>query len=189
MYSLVNHSYHERFMSAIVLGMVTTGDHPSGGVAFLLAQIGAHAATRFGQRMAEHELTPPQAGVLRILRSAPGVSQQELSERLGMQPSRVVAFVDELEDSGLVQRVRDDVDRRRNTVQLTAGGRRALDTIGRVARLHEDEICAALTDRERAQLARLLGRIADEQGLSPGVHPGYRSLGGVPRATRSTARE
>jgi DNA-binding MarR family transcriptional regulator len=147
------------------------------GVAFLLAQVGAHAAMRFAQRLGEHGLNPPQAGVLRILRAEPDLSQQQLSERLGMQPSRVVSFVDDLERDGLVRRVRDETDRRRNAVRLTAAGRKALETIGRSAAEHENELCAPLSSRERDQLKRLLRKIADDQGLAAGVHPGYRTLG------------
>jgi len=40
-----------------------------------------------------------------------------------------------------------------------------------------ESFCAALTKEERLQLSALCRRIADEQGLTPGVHPGYRSLG------------
>ena len=154
---------------------MTTKSTP-GGAAFLLAQLGAHASARFGERIAAHDLTPPMAGILGLLSASPGTSQQELATRLGMLPSRLGAFVDDLEERGLVQRVRDDVDRRRNSLQLTGRGRNALATVGRVGREHEAALTAALTDREREQLTRLLGRIADEQGLTPGVHPGYRTV-------------
>jgi hypothetical protein len=40
---------------------------------------------------------------------------------------------------------------------------------------HEQAITAALEPGEREQLIALLRRIAGEQGLTPGVHPGYRS--------------
>lgn len=146
-----------------------------GGAAFLLAQIGAHAAGRFAGRIAEHDLTPPIAGILGLLASSPGTSQQELATRLGMLPSRLVAFVDDLERRGLVQRVRDEVDRRRNSLRLTDAGRSMLATVGKVGREHESALLAGLSARERTELVRLLGRIADEQGLTPGVHPGYRN--------------
>jgi DNA-binding MarR family transcriptional regulator len=145
------------------------------GAAFLLTQLGTHTAGRFAERVAVHGLTPPQCGVLGLLRGRPGLSQQELADVLGMLPSRVVALVDELEDAGYVQRVRDDGDRRRNALQLTATGQKALQTVGRVARAHEQEIVAALSAAEHATLVELLGRIAAQQGLTPGVHPGYRS--------------
>jgi DNA-binding MarR family transcriptional regulator len=154
-----------------------------GGAAFLLAQIGAHAAARFGDRVGEHDLTPPIAGILGLVSASPTISQQELARRLGMLPSRLVAFVDDLEQRGLVQRVRDEVDRRRNSLRLTDAGRAALATIGRVAREHEAALTAALSEREREQLTKLLTRIAGEQGLTAGVHPGYRTL--RPPQTRS----
>jgi DNA-binding MarR family transcriptional regulator len=153
------------------------------GAAFLLTQLGTHAAARFAERVAAQGLTPPQCGVLGLLRGRPGLSQQELAEVLGMLPSRVVALVDELEDAGYVQRVRDDADRRRNALQLTAAGQKTLQTIGRVARAHEQEIVAALSPAEHATLVELLGRIAVQQGLTPGVHPGYRTF--KPAAARS----
>jgi DNA-binding MarR family transcriptional regulator len=145
------------------------------GAAFLLTQLGTHAASRFAERVAVHGLTPPQCGVLGLLRGRPGLSQQELADVLGMLPSRVVVLVDELEDAGYVQRVRDDGDRRRNALQLTAAGQKALQTVGRVGRAHEQEIVAVLTPAEHATLVELLGRIAAQQGLTAGVHPGYRT--------------
>jgi DNA-binding MarR family transcriptional regulator len=149
---------------------------PSTSAAFLLTQLGTHAAQRFGERIGEHGLTPPQSGILRLLASSPGISQQRLAEVLGMLPSRVVAFIDQLESDGLVERSRDDADRRRNSLALTAAGTAALRTIAAVARAHDDEICSALSAAERTSLLDLLGRMADQQGLTPGVHPGYRGL-------------
>lgn len=48
-----------------------------------------------------------------------------------------------------------------------------MKSIGRVARDHQQALCAALSQTECDQLAGLLVRIADEQGLRPGVHPGF----------------
>jgi DNA-binding MarR family transcriptional regulator len=151
-------------------------DGPPRGAAFLLTQLGTHAAQRYADRIAEHGLTPPQTGILGLLRANPGISQQQLAELLDILPSRMVAFIDELEDAGYVERVRDDADRRRNSLGLTTAGKGALRTISSLARAHEDDICAALTAKERAALTGLLTRIADQQGLTPGVHPGYRTL-------------
>lgn len=142
----------------------------------MLAQIGAHAAQRFGERIGEHGLTPPQAGILGLLRGRPSLSQQELAEALGMLPSRVVAFVDELESAGLLRRARDDTDRRRNALVLTKAGTEALATVASVGRAHDRDVCRALDESERRTLTDLLTRIAEQQGLTPGVHPGYRSL-------------
>jgi len=142
--------------------------------AFLLAQVGAHAASRFAERLAALRLTPADAGILRMLRAAAGVSQQELAARLGIHPSRLVAVLDELEDKGLVERRSNLDDRRQYSLYLTDKGTQALVEVGQLAHQHQDSLCAALSLAERDRLAELLQKIADEQGLTRGVHPGYR---------------
>jgi DNA-binding MarR family transcriptional regulator len=152
-------------------------DRRDGGVAFLLAQLGAHAAAAFAERVRPLGLTPPQAGVLRRLGEVPGQSQRGLADALGMHAPRLVALIDELEDRGLVVRDRDIDDRRNYAISLTDEGRRTLAELARVAREHELAIVAALDDDERSELLVLLRRLAEEQGLTPGVHPGFRRMG------------
>lgn len=48
--------------------------------------------------------------------------------------------------------------------------------VARIGAEHEAEITAALEPAERERLAGLLRRMADEQGLAPGVHPGLGTL-------------
>ncbi len=150
------------------------GERGAGSVAFLLAQVGAHAAARFAERLAPLGLAPQHAGVLRLLASEQGSSQRALAERLGTLPSRLVALVDELESRGLVERRDDPADRRSWALHLTPAGRATLSDVGRVAREHGAALCAGLDEGERRQLGQLLRRIADEQGLTPEVHPGFR---------------
>ena len=140
--------------------------------AFLLAQVGAHAAAKFAERLGPLGLTPVHVGSLRIIAASAGSSQQDVAERLGMFPSRLVALVDELEERGLVQRLENPQDRRIYILQLTAQGKQVLQSIGRVAREHQAALLAALTADEQGVLASLLSRVADQQGLRPGVHPG-----------------
>jgi DNA-binding MarR family transcriptional regulator len=166
--------------------MATTGEPPPDphcapprhgpGAAFLLTQIGSHAAARFAERIAELDLTPPQTGLLRAVAVAPGQSQQALARHLGTPPSRLVALVDGLDERGLLERRRNPDDRRLHALHITGAGQEVLRRIGEVARAHDDELCAALSSRERTTLAELLARIAADHGLTPGVHPGYRAL-------------
>ena len=147
------------------------------GAAFFLAQLGAHAARRFGERVAEIGLSPPDAGVIRKIAMGPGVSQQALAEYLGVLPSRMVALIDALESKGIIERRRSTEDRRNYELHLTPQGQQVLSQLSRIATEHEEVLCAALNKDERLQLRELCRRIAEEQGLTPGVHPGYRQLG------------
>lgn len=147
------------------------------GVAFLLAQLGYHATELFTQRIAPLGLNPAQTGILRAIAAGPGQSQQALSQQLNLLPSRVVAFVDDLESNGYVERRRNPDDRRLHALHLTVSGKRLMQKLSQAAREHERQITAALNDSQRRDLRDLLALIAEDVGLPPKVHPGYRSIG------------
>lgn len=146
------------------------------GAAFLLAQLGAHAADAFAGRIAPLGITPPHAGILRLIAAMPNCNQQSLAGRLGVLPSRMVMLIDELAEKGLVERRRSQEDRRHSELALTKAGNVMLEKLGRLAAEHEASLCAALTVEEREVLAGLCRKIAAQQGLTPDVHPGYRKL-------------
>lgn len=150
-------------------------------IAFLLAQVGAHAAAQFADRLRVTGFAPADAGILRLLRGEAGLSQQELAKRLGIHPSRLVAILDGLESRGLVERRPNPEDRRLYSLHLTPAGGEKLGEIGRVAQEHQQALLVSLSSGEQERLGMLLEKIAQEQGLTPGVHPGYQRLG-RPRA-------
>jgi DNA-binding MarR family transcriptional regulator len=144
--------------------------------AFLLAQVGAHAAAKFAERLGALDLTPSLVGTLRLIQASEGLSQQTLGVALGVVPSRLVVLIDELERRRLVERRDHPTDRRSYALYLTDKGRDAFKVIGGVAREHQEALLTALTEGERAQLASLLLRVAEEQGLRRGVHPGFSRM-------------
>ncbi len=101
-----------------------------------------------------------------------------------MLPSRLVTYLDELEERGVLERCDNPDDRRLYALRLTDRGARTMADIGRIAKMHDQAICAALGEAEREQLGALLERVADAEGLTPGVHPGFAGLlprpGGLP---------
>ncbi|HEY3996146.1 MAG TPA: MarR family transcriptional regulator [Mycobacterium sp.] len=152
------------------------GEDRADGIAFLLAQLGHHATTLFAERVATLGLTPPHAGILRAIAAEPGRSQQALSTQLGMLPSRVVVYVDELEERGFLERRANPKDRRLYALHLTAAGKKLLRKLSQLARQHELELTSALDPEQYSALRGLLSTVAKQQGLTPHVHPGYRTL-------------
>jgi DNA-binding MarR family transcriptional regulator len=146
-------------------------------VAFLLSQLGHRSASVFADLIASIDLTPPHSGILRAIAAEPGRSQQALSGQLGLLPSRVVAYVDELEDRGYVERRRNPDDRRLHALYLTAAGKKVMTKIGELGRQHERLMTAGLDVEQRDTLRQLLTVVAEGQGLTPHVHPGFRNLG------------
>jgi len=84
-----------------------------------------------------------------------------------------------MQDRGLIERRRGEPDRRSYALHLTAGGEQFMRQLATIGRAHEDDLCAALTADERATLRGLLTRIARQQNLTAGVHPGYRQRSGT----------
>jgi len=155
---------------------VRPGKRQLGGIAFLLSQLGQCATEQFAARIADLDLTPPQAGILRAAAVAPGRSQQALSDELGLAPSRVVAFVDDLEARGLVERRRNVEDRRLYALHLTGHGGEVMRELAALATAHEEEFTSSLTAAQRDDLSNLLGSLAGAPEPPPGVHLRLRAL-------------
>ncbi len=146
---------------------------PDGSLAFLLVQLGMHGARQFGQRLQPLGLEQRQAGMLVRLAASEGQSQQAVAAMLGVNATRMVFLVDELEKLGLVERRRNPEDRRSHALYLTDQGRAALAQVQAVAAEHEQQMSAGLTGEQRRELIALLRQVAAAQGLRPGSLPGF----------------
>jgi MarR family transcriptional regulator, lower aerobic nicotinate degradation pathway regulator len=93
-------------------------------------------------------------------------SQAELSRRTGIDPSDVVAAVNDLASRRFVTRKRDPHDARRNIVTLTAGGRRELARLDAVVADIQERFLAPLSEPERRSLQKILGKLAAESTSS-----------------------
>lgn len=101
-----------------------------------------------------------------------GLSQQAVGELIGLNSTRMVFLVDELEQRGLVERRRNAADRRSYALYLTAKGRDTLRRVQAAGNSHQDDVGAALTAAERVQLTGLLRRLAAGQGITDSLPAG-----------------
>ncbi|MEA2347321.1 MAG: hypothetical protein QOG62_1108 [Thermoleophilaceae bacterium] len=83
----------------------------------------------------------------------------------------MVALVDDLEEQGLAERRPDPHDRRAYSLYLTPRGHKLLTRLRRIAEEQEQELLETLDASDRSNLISLLQRVAQSQGLTPGVHP------------------
>lgn len=152
--------------------MDDSGSGRGDDITYLLVQLGFHAARKFSELLAPLGLEPRQFGMLTRLAANEGRSQQAIGELMGLNPTRMVFLVDELEKQGLVERRRNPDDRRSYALYLTGQGRQKLREAQQASAAHEREIGAPLTDAQRAELAALLRQVADAQGISEESLPG-----------------
>ena len=131
--------------------------HASTG--YLLARLGAESRRRWARMLAERELTPHHFGALMVLDHHGTTHQQRLSELIGIDPRNAVPVVDLLYQRGLVQRTTDPTNRRRHALTLTPAGQEMLEVLRHEGNAVEDDLLAGLTNRERATLHTLLGKL------------------------------
>lgn len=140
-----------------------------GGFTSSLRALGGLTRRLFSQRLAQEPwvaqagLRPPAYGVLIWIERLEPVSQKQISDRIGVDPSDLVGVVDALDQAGLVSRIRDPQDRRRYSLTLTALGRKRLRRLDAVAADVEAELLAPLDPDERAMLQELVERVLDHQ--------------------------
>jgi DNA-binding MarR family transcriptional regulator len=131
---------------------------------FLLSWNGQRMAARFAATLEPYGLRPPHFGVMRLIATHPGETQHALGQLSLIDPTTMVAVLDELEERGLAERRRNPSDRRKHAVHLTRKGERALVEAGKAAAALGEETLAPLSEREREALRRLLRKLA---GLDP----------------------
>lgn len=151
------------------------GDKAPSSLAFLLSQVGIHAARRFAERMEEIDLQPPLFRVLNLIDAAEGHSQQAIGKAIEVPAPRMVALVDELEKRGMVERRPDPDDRRVRALFLTSKGRKTLARGREIAGAHERDLTRGMAPADRKRLVELLQQIVDRQTIGRGIHPGLSS--------------
>ncbi|MEU4115625.1 MarR family winged helix-turn-helix transcriptional regulator [Kitasatospora sp. NPDC028055] len=126
---------------------------------FLLARIGRAARAELAGQLAERGLRLWDMAVLAALVDFGPQAQRDLVRRLGIDPSDLAKVADQLGAAGYVERSRDQADRRRVSVSVTAEGRALLAELEARARAVQDEVLAPLDPAERRVLHELLLRV------------------------------
>lgn len=145
---------------------------PFRSVGFTISTTGYAIARRFRELLAPLALQPREFALLRTVAGSQGVTQHAIAERMGVAPSRMVAFVDALEQRDLLERRRNPHDRRARALFLTTAGRDLLERAFAVAVEHERLLCSELSPQQREQLLELLACVGAPLGIPRGVHAG-----------------
>lgn len=111
--------------------------------------------------LVDADLTSSQFAVLNMLRTQPGIDQRTLGDLVGMDRSTTADIVSRLVSRAFVVRFRDPSDNRRNLLRLSASGSRLLNATIPSASKVSDHLVAALSDRDRGELLRILNLLVD----------------------------
>ena len=125
-------------------------------------------------------MDPRHYVVLLLLEEAGPISQQEMSLDLNIDPTIMVAIVDDLERLGLARRDVHPRDRRAYAVKLTPKGGRMLERATKIMDGVEKDFFRVLSEAERAELVTILRRLHESaQTGSPEVAHDHKDLKGA----------
>lgn len=112
------------------------------------------------RRLRAYGLSAGGRQVLAVLDGVGGsLSPTAIADRLIITTASITSLLDTLQRRGLVERSPDVYDRRRVVVTITAEGRRVIRRLLPEMLALQDEVAAALSPGDRAELVRLLGTL------------------------------
>ena len=121
----------------------------------------AHGATyrHFTETFADLDLTQKQVSVLWLIDDRPGIAQTDLAQRMRMDRATTMGIVNRLEARAYLLRGKSPSDGRKQTLNLTDQGRRALAVARDAIATHERWLKSRFSDKEVETLIELLTRI------------------------------
>jgi DNA-binding MarR family transcriptional regulator len=139
----------------------------------LLIKLGRITMHRFTEALAPFGIRPRHVAALIELRDRGELTQQSLCGQLHLDPTNLVAILNELEEKGYATRRRDPQDRRRHLVEVSKKGIAVIDKVSEVMDGVEAELLEGLSAAEREQLSGLLTSVWEGSG-------GYEAWSEVP---------
>jgi DNA-binding MarR family transcriptional regulator len=121
----------------------------------------AHGAAyrHFTETFSHLDLTQKQVSVLWLVDDHPDIAQTDLAQRMRMDRATTMAIVNRLQGRGYLVRGKSESDGRKQTLNLTDDGRKALAVAKEAIRAHEDWLKSRFTDKEVDALIEMLTRI------------------------------
>jgi DNA-binding MarR family transcriptional regulator len=144
---------------------------PGGPVSRALAQVVRLHRSAAGELLKSTGLYPGQEVLMMHLWAAGVVRQADLINALGVDPSTVTKMLQRLQRAGKVTRTTDPADRRAVLVEATESSRALRPEIEAAQKTLEERTVAALDTAERAELQRLLEKVAANLSLQNATCP------------------
>jgi DNA-binding MarR family transcriptional regulator len=146
----------------------TTGSAPPGIAqqwpTLLLIKLGRITLHRFTEALEPFGIRPRHVAALIELRDRGELTQQSLCGQLHLDPTNLVAILNELEQRGYAKRRRDPEDRRRHLVEVSKKGLAVIEKVSRVMDEVEADLLDGLEPAEREHFAGLLTSIWERSG-------------------------
>jgi len=146
-------------------------------VAPLVRRLQQICQSMIAEALADAGLVQLEYALLIFVDDVPGISQQTLSEALGIDRNNVSLIVDKLEGRGLLKRSVNGADRRARELYITSQGKKLWRRCQPKVLAANNDIIACLNAREREQLLDLLVRVVNANKMHARPGGGRRKRG------------
>ena len=159
--------------TVLKMSQPATTDGPGRPVQLIASELAASSGyllARLGLAFKQQALASAEASgfeltdypVLAILSEGARETQATIADALDLDPSRLVALLDSLQERDLVVRQRDPNDRRRHVVSITTNGLQELSRMRAIVNKVEDDFFAPLNHKNRETLHETLVALATQ---------------------------
>ncbi len=159
---------------------------PAIGLGMLLRAADSTFNRHLRDALANHDVTFGQFQHLRNLWVENGLTQAELSRRIGIEMASSTAILDSLEARRLITRMRNAADRRKINVFLTPAGAALKKPLMACAARVNKEARRGLADTELASVFALVGHIIANLDALRAAAPAGEERGPARRTARRT---
>jgi MarR family transcriptional regulator for hemolysin len=137
-----------------------------------LTVIARQLRLRFDQSIESSGITRAKWTLIAVVARNPGSTQRTIAAALEVTEVTAGRLIDRLCADGYLERRENPQDRRGYSVHLTSAAQPMLDKLGKIAKVHEDEVFAGLNDDDLIKLNGLLDKVARNiaNPSSPGRH-------------------
>jgi MarR family transcriptional regulator for hemolysin len=125
-----------------------------------LARVARAVSRAFDAALADAGGSLPTWTILVSLKRQAHGNQRQIADAIGIEGATLTHHLNRLEAAGLVTRRRDPANRRVHQVELTGTGEALFRDLRQCAVAFDRRLRAGLSDRDVAQLRRLLDRLA-----------------------------
>ena len=124
-----------------------------------------HVSQAFARRIEAHDVTVAEWVMMRQMFEQTAIAPSALAESMGMTRGAISKLADRLIAKSMLTRAADATDGRAQTLALTSTGRNLVPALAALADANDRDLFKHLTATERAELLRLLQKLAEKNGL------------------------
>jgi MarR family transcriptional regulator, transcriptional regulator for hemolysin len=134
-------------------------------IALKMMVISRQYRIKFDQGVEQHGVTRAKWTLIAAVARNPGTTQRAIAAMLEVTEVTAGRLIDRLCSDGYLERRENPVDRRGYCVYLTPAAQPVMDKMSEVAKIHEDETFANVSDDDLEKLDTLLSAIASNLAI------------------------